>query len=180
LNYNGPRLPPEAETALEAFVRAGHGFVAFHQASYGAFFGMVWRDRKWHMGTDPGWKEFPRMIGASWEPEKIGHARRAEFQVDWQDRDHPVSRGSAASFTANDELYHRLNLDAAAHVLADAMSPPEIGGTGRREPMIWVNRYGQGRVFFTTLGHDAAAWAQPGMATAFTRGVEWTASAGDK
>jgi len=176
LNYNGPRFPAAAEAALEDFVRSGHGLIAVHQASYGEFFGMEYRDRKWHAGAGPGWQEFSRMIGAHWEPEKIGHARRSVFQVDWKDCDHPVAQGLTPSFTANDELYHRLTLERTAHVLADAMSPPEIGGTGNREPMIWTNNYGKGRVFFTTLGHDATAWAQPGMRTAVARGVEWAAS----
>jgi type 1 glutamine amidotransferase len=176
LNYNGPRFPVETEGEIEAFVRSGHGFVAVHQASYGAFFGMEFREKKWHAGGGPGWKEFARMIGATWAPEMIGHARRGAFQVEWKDCDHAVSQGLPAGFAANDELYHRMTLDPAAHVLADAMSSPAAGGTGNREPLIWTNSYGKGRVFFTPLGHDATAWAQPGMRTAFARGVEWAAS----
>jgi uncharacterized protein len=167
LNYNGPRLPAGAEEAIEAFVRSGHGFVSFHQACYGALFGMEFRDRKWRAGIDDGWIAFACMIGATWAPEKIGHARRGVFQVDWKDGRPP--------FTANDELYHRLTLDPRVQVLADALSPAASGGTGNREPLIWTNRYGAGRVFFTTLGHDKTAWAQPGMMDAFVRGVEWAA-----
>jgi len=160
LNYNGPRFPVEAEAAIEAFVRSGHGFAAFHQAAYGAFFGMEFRDRKWRAGPTAGWTAYARMIGATWEPEKIGHARRGKFQVDFKD--------GRPSFTADDELYHRLTLDPGVQVLADAMSAV----TGNREPLIWTNRYGNGRVFFTTLGHDNTAWAQPGLMDALVRGLE--------
>jgi type 1 glutamine amidotransferase len=167
LNYNGPRFPAAAESALETFVRSGHGFVAFHQAAYGEFFGMESRDRKWRAGPTSGWTAFARMIGATWEPDKIGHARRGKFQVDFRDE--------RPCFTADDELYHRLTLDPSVRILADAMSPIESRGTGKREPQIWTNQYGAGRVFFTTLGHDKTAWFQPGMMEAFARGVEWAA-----
>src|SRR5262245_45539871 len=42
LNYNGPRFPSATEGAIEEFVRGGKGLFAFHQASYGAWFGMQW------------------------------------------------------------------------------------------------------------------------------------------
>lgn len=177
LNYNGPRFPQTAEAALEAFVASGKGFAAFHQASYGTFFGMELRGGHWIAGpAGTGWQAFPRMIGAHWAPADIGHARRAVFAVDWTGPEHPVSRGLQRSFVANDELYHKLKLDSSAQVLADAMSRPEIGGTGKREPQIWTNRFGQGRVFFTTLGHDTEAWYQTGLMQALARGLEWAAT----
>lgn len=177
LNYNGPRWPAPAEAALEAFIRSGKGLVAFHLDSYGTFFGMQFHDRKWRSGAaGEGWEAFPQMVGANWAPEKIGHARRSVFEVDWTNTAHPISRGLPSSFMANDELYHKLTLAPGVHVLADALSPAAIGGTGKREPMIWVNEYGKGRVFFTTLGHDSEAWYQAGLVNAFVRGVEWAAT----
>jgi hypothetical protein len=53
-----------------------------------------------------------------------------------------------------------------------------MGGTGEREPLVWTNAYGKGRVFFTTLGHDALAFDQPGMRVLIARGVEWAATGG--
>jgi len=178
LNYNGPRWPAEAETAIEAFVTSGGGLVAFHQSSYGEFFGQVkgpdgrWQERE----TVTGWTEFRKMIGAWWRAEDIGHARRTVFQVDWKDRNHPISRGLPASFVANDELYHKLQLSSQVHVLADGLSPANLGGTGRREPLVWTNRYGKGRVFYTVLGHDTLSWYEPGTANLLARGTEWAAT----
>jgi type 1 glutamine amidotransferase len=176
LNYNGPRFPRAAESALENYVRGGGGLVAFHLCAYGTFFGMEFRGGKWQAGPTPGWAEYARMIGASWAPEKIGHARRWSFTVDWKDTEHPVARGLPKSWVANDELYHRLTLAPTARVLADAFSPADIGGTGNREPMAWTNAYGKGRVFFTTLGHDTMAFYRAGMQHTFARGVEWAAT----
>ncbi len=169
LNYNGPRFPVGVESAIEDYVKNGGGFVAFHQASYGTFFGMQFQEKKWRQGPEgSGWSAYPKMIGATWDTQNIGHARRCEFLVEWKD-------GAHTAFLANDELYHKITLFPGVKVLADAMSPLDKGGTGKREPLIWTNQFGRGRVFFTTLGHDVKAWSQPGMSDAFVRGVEWAA-----
>lgn len=176
VNYNGPRLPRVAEQVLERYVREGGGLVAFHHASYGEWFGMELRGGKWVAGPSKGWEAFAGMVGFSWKPANIGHARRWPFEVRWADPAHPVARAQPEHWMANDELYHRIDLAPTAHVIADAFSPAEIGGTGRREPVAWVNRFGNGRVFFTPLGHDAIAWHQPGMRRIFVDGVEWAAT----
>lgn len=167
VNYNGPRWGEEAEQALEEYVRAGGALLAFHQACYGEFFGMVLENNRWRAGPTRGWTAWSRMIGAHWEPAKIGHAKRTRFRVEWRDGSPP--------FAADDELYHRLTLHEGARVLAGATSPAELGGTGQWEPLAWANEYGRGRVWFTTLGHDARAFEQPGMNEAFTRGLRWAA-----
>ncbi|HET7212265.1 MAG TPA: ThuA domain-containing protein [Terriglobia bacterium] len=48
--------------------------------------------------------------------------------------------------------------------------------TGKDEPMLWTIRYGRGRTFYTTLGHDVKAMDLPGFSTTFVRGVEWAAT----
>jgi len=174
INYNGQRWSAVTESAIEASVRDGKGLLAFHQASYGSFFGHVFKDGKWHIGpAGSGWNEFAKMIGASWQPQNIGHARRGVFTAKWKDFEHPISRGLPVEFIIDDEIYHRIDLAPTARVLADVFSPAELGGTGRHEPVIWTNEYGKGRIFFTTLGHDAQAFYQTGFINALARGAEW-------
>jgi type 1 glutamine amidotransferase len=176
VNYNGSRFPASAEKALEQYVRAGGGLVSFHHASYGTFLGMQLDAKNhWHNGPGKGWIEWSRMIGATWDAEKLGHARRGIFTVDWKQPGHPIAKGLPASWVANDELYHRLTFLPGVEVLADALSPKETGGTGNREPVVWTNQYGKGRVLFTVLGHDAMAFYQPGTINMMARGVEWAA-----
>lgn len=167
VNYHGPRWGETAEQALEDYVRTGGALLAFHQSSYGPFFGMELDSGKWRAGPTAGWTAWNRMIGAHWDPAKIGHARRTRFKVEWTD--------NLPAFEADDELYHRLTLHDTVTVLASALSPADLGGTGQREPLIWTNAYGAGRVWFTTLGHDPKAFHQPGMREAFTRGLHWAA-----
>ncbi len=177
LNYNGPRWGAPAESAIEAFVRGGRGLVSFHGVTYGEFYGMVFNGGwKAPANGDRGWAAYGDLIGATWDPPKVGHAPRHVFQVKWTDRDHPVSRGLDVEFQANDELYHRLDLKPAAHVLATAYDDPAIGGTGREEPIVWTSTFGKGRTLHITLGHDLSALQQTGFLTTFARGVEWAAS----
>ena len=170
LNYNGPRLPRAAEQALESFVEGGGGLFAFHLSAYGPFLGQTVENGKFRT-VDAGWTAWPKMIGATWEPAKIGHAPRGPFEVRWN-ANSVVNKGKA--FLANDELYHRLTMLPGATIQATAVSPAQ-GGSGQQEPIIWTNSYGKGRVFFTTLGHDAMAFHQPGLREALVAGVQWAA-----
>ncbi len=176
LNYMGPRWGPETEQAVEAFVRSGKGMISFHGVTYGPLYGMVFESNHWKAGPDSGWPAYAALIGARWRPGKIGHGKRHVFPVKWVNREHPISRGLEATFEADDELYHRLDLLPGTQVLARAFSDPKTGGTGQDEPMVWTVTYGQGRTVHLTLGHDLKSMAQPGFKLTFLRGAEWAAS----
>lgn len=177
LNYNGPRWGPETERAVEDFIRSGKGMVTFHGVTYGEFFGMQFQERRWILPPGAkGWMAYADMLGCTWKPENIGHSVRHAFSVKWIDREHPISRGLEATFLANDELYHRLDLKPSARVLATAFNDAKMGGTSKEEPIVWVVPFGQGRVLHTTLGHDLSAMYQPGFLATFARGVEWAAT----
>ncbi|NWF83890.1 MAG: ThuA domain-containing protein [Bryobacteraceae bacterium] len=173
INYNGPRLGPAQEKAIEEFVRRGGGLVSFHQGLYGEWFGQRFNaQRRWEETGSRGWAAWEEMIGARWNPELLGHTLRGVFEVKCQS--HPAC--AEASFTANDELYHRFDLKPGTKVVATAFSDTKVQGTGKVEPIAWTNSYGQGRVFFTTLGHDATALYQPGVRRLFARATEWAAT----
>lgn len=177
LNYNGPRWGKEAETAVEEFVRSGKGLISLHGVTYGELYGQEF-NKRWSVSStgDKGWLAYPELIGATWEPAKIGHGARHVFPVKWVNRDHPISRGLDESFPANDELYHRLDLLPNTKVLASAYSAPETGGTGKNEPIVWMAPFGAGRTLHITLGHNLSAMIQPGFLAAFARGTEWAAT----
>ncbi len=61
-------------------------------------------------------------------------------------------------------------------VLATGYSDPANRGTGFDEPMLMALNFGKGRVFHTTLGHDATALSCVGFITTFQRGAEWAAT----
>jgi type 1 glutamine amidotransferase len=173
LDYNGPRWSPTAESAVQNFVRNGKGLVVVHGASY-AFGDMeILGDHHVKTGVhEPPWPAYAAMTGASWsdaEP-KSGHAPRHFFRVNVGDKDW------GPDFTAYDELYHNLRMQAGVRVVATAFDDPKNGGTGKNEPVLWTVPYGKGRVFHTTLGHDVAAMQESGFINTLLKGAEWAAT----
>src|ERR1041384_2846887 len=112
-NYNGEPWPVEVNTAFEAFVKEGGGFLVIHAAN-NAF---------------PGWNEYDQMIGLGWrgakygkrvfydESDKLvtaepgdgpgaGHGAQHEFKVVIRDAEHPITKGMPKEWMhAQDELY---------------------------------------------------------------------------
>ena len=178
-DYNGPRLGPQAEQAIESFVRDGKGIVIVHGADYAFGTLEILGDYQSHTGkTEPPWKAYGEMVGAVWSAEapKTGHGTRHVFPVKVVKRDHPVTRGLPETLLASDELYHSFRMTTPVEVLASAFDAPEYNGTGKEEPLIWVKTWGKGRVFHTALGHDVAAMMESAFLRPFLRGTEWAAT----
>ena len=179
LDYMGPRWGEATGKAVEEFVKSGKGLVVVHGASY-AFTGLeILGDGHQPTGIrQPPWPEYLKMIGGYWteSPTKTGHGQYHSFEVKIRKRDHPITQGMKESFLATDELYHQMKMQPEANVLATAFDDPQMGGTGKDEPILWTVSYGKGRVFQTTLGHDLASMQEPGFMTSFLHGVEWAAT----
>jgi type 1 glutamine amidotransferase len=179
LDYEGPRWGDVTERAVENFVKQGKGLVAVHAANY-AFTGLeVLADNHKPSGLQqPPWLEYLQMVGGWWTEgrPKTAHAPRHCFTVKFIDHEHPITRGLAESFRISDELYHSPQMSPGAHILATAFDDPANGGTGKDEPLMWTVNYGQGRVFYTALGHDVSAQQESGYVCTFARGAEWAAT----
>ncbi len=147
--------------ALVEAVKGGKGLVVYHFAS-SAF---------------PDWDEYERLIGGGWRSQGF-HGPAHVYTVKKTDADHPISRGLPDQFVhATDELYQNSKMVEGNTVLATAYSDPEKPrGTGKDEPVIWVNQYGDGRVFNIALGHDVNAMSDPVFQQWLRRGVEWAAT----
>jgi len=158
-NYNGPRWGDRTEQALLDFVRGGKGLVIVHAAN-NAF---------------ADWPEYDRLIGGAWR-KGAGHGAYHSFKVMIRDKNHPITQGMTDFQHVPDELYHRLTMQPDAHILATAFSATEQRGTGRDEPVAFVLKYGEGRVFHIALGHDLRAMQGAGFVSLVQRGTEWAAS----
>ncbi|HUU30416.1 MAG TPA: ThuA domain-containing protein [archaeon] len=179
VDYCGPRWGLAAEKAVEEFVSSGKGMVVVHGAIYAFGEMQILADHHVRTGiTEPPWPEYAKMAGGKWSDQapESGHGDRHSFKVRYTDREHPIARGLKESFIATDELYHNLRLEPEARVLALAFDAPETRGTGKDEPILWTVSYGQGRVFYTALGHDLVAMSEPGFVVSFVRGCEWAST----
>jgi uncharacterized protein len=147
----------------EAFLKAvrdGKGLVVFHHAS-SAF-------------TNPNWDEFEKAIAGGWRSKGF-HGPKHVFTVKKTDAKHPISEGLPSQFEHKiDELYQNSVMIPESVVLATAFSDPDKPkGTGKDEPVIWVNSYGKGRVYENVLGHDVEAMSDPQFREWMRRGVIW-------
>jgi hypothetical protein len=189
MNYDAPdeRWPEELKSSFEDFVRRGGGVVMVHAAD-NAFPG--WK--AWNqMNGIGGWRGRNESAGPFWyydsgrvvpdaSPGAAGsHGRRDPFLITLRST-HPITRGLPASFMhTGDELYaHLRGPGRDMTVLATAWSDPANAGSGRHEPMLMTLRYGRGRIFHTTLGHDVAAMSSVAFVVTLQRGAEWVVTGG--
>ena len=157
LNYCNWQLPSPSKGALEGltnFVRDGKGLVVIHFSS-GAF---------------PDWPEYVKLIGRVWDKVRT-HDPYGRFRVKVVERQHPIT-SELADFDTTDELYFCLTGKTEVKVLLTARSKV----TGKDEPMGFVLRYGDGRVFHTPLGHDVKGLGCPGFVQLLRRACEWAAT----
>jgi len=186
-NYNGDPWPAATAQAFEAYVRNGGGFVSYHAAdnafpAWPAYQKMIaiggWGNRRVEaFGPRVRWSGGKISLDAA--PGICGHhGARLPFQVTLRDPGHPIVKGLPPVWMhAADELYDSLCGTAAGlTIIATAHSDPANRGTGQDEPMLMTIRYGKGRVFHTTLGHDPAAMRCTGFIVTLQRGAEWAAT----
>ncbi len=179
VDYQGPRWGAATERALTEFVASGKGLVVVHGSSY-AFSGLdILAPGHVKTGrTEPPWPAWAEMVGGTWagNPPASFHAPRHQFTVKFTDASHPIVHGMEGGLQTLDELYHGMHFGTGAHPIATAYDDPNIGGSGKDEPILVTVNYGKGRVFYTALGHEKPGMQEPAFAITFVRGAEWAAT----
>jgi hypothetical protein len=179
--------PEATRKAFEQFVKNGGGFVSVHAAdnsfplwtAYNRMIGLGgWGDRDEKDGPYVYYNDAGELIRDSSKGKGGTHGSRHEFPITVRKADHPITWGLPKQWLTNeDECYAKLRGPAEnMTILATGEDQSKPDAKGRHEPSLMTIRFGKGRVFHTTLGHDIAALEGVSFITTFTRGTEWAAT----
>jgi uncharacterized protein len=145
------------------FVRGGKGFVGIHCSAH----------------TFLEWPEYGQMHGAysrshPWVSERIG--------VRVEEPTHPCVKALGPSFDIVDEIYEfyeepysrkRLRVLASIDTAATDMTKPDIQRTDNDFALVWVQRYGAGRVFYSAFGHYKELYWDPKILQHYLAGIQF-------
>ena len=93
------------------------------------------------------------------------------------DTNFPGLSAVPADFGPVDEWYALRSFSTNLHVLLvqDTASMSRGSYYAPNYPSTWAQRYGQGRVFYTSMGHEKEVWLSPVFQQILTGGLKWTA-----
>jgi type 1 glutamine amidotransferase len=113
------------------------------------------------------WPEFRKILGA-FVP---GHQHFGTFCLETTRADSPILRGVPSRFELTDEPYIVNERDASMDVLVQTCKSLE--GRSGPEPEVWTKKYGTGRIFAMTFGHDVRAQENPTYISLLANGLVW-------
>ena len=155
--YTMSKIEKEECANLTAAVRSGVGLAGFHGGMCDSFRDSV---------------EYQFMTGGQWVAHPGGVI---DYRVNITRPDDAVMAG-LSDFDYRSEQYY-MHVDPSNEVLATTTFSGEHAEwiTGVVMPVAWKRRHGQGRVFYSSLGHVSAEFQVPQMRTIFERGMLWAA-----
>ncbi|MDX2063614.1 MAG: ThuA domain-containing protein [Bacteroidia bacterium] len=153
----GDVLNASEQTAFEAYIRSGGGFVGIHAAS----------------DCEYAWSWYGQLVGRYF----AGHPAIQTATVNTTQPDHPLTDHLAGSESFTDEWYNfGPALTALDTVLQTVDETTYAGGTmGANHPITWYKTYDGGRSFYTALGHTEAQYTDPRFRELILRAVHWAA-----
>src|SRR6266540_372697 len=131
-------LPLPDKQAFIDWIKSGKGFAGMHSAS----------------DTFHGFPPYIEMLGGEFQ------THHAQVRVDCQNHDlqHPATRHLGATFTVFDEIYLQKNFHRVQVHLLLALDAHPNDKTPVFYPISWCKEFGNGRVFYTSLGHREDVW----------------------
>jgi len=154
---NDFRMAPEWENDFLRYVKEGGGVVSIH-AGASSFY---------------AWKEYYQIGIGRWGKE-TKHGEQTKGKVAAFDPVHPITKG-IGNFYIVDEIWEKADIYPGAKVLAVVSATDKKDGHMISEPAVFVNQTGDGRCFYTTLGHNERALLNTGLKTILLRATQWAA-----
>ncbi len=156
-------LTDDQKTDMMSFIKNdGKGFVGIHAA----------------LDTNYKWPEYGEMIGG-WFDQHPWFTFNAPIIV--EDPNFPAVRHFPHEFVKRDEIYQAkswsrdkvnvlLSLDASK---LDYSNNPRIHRQDHDFAVAWSKMYGNGRVFYSTLGHTKESWDDPDIKKMYFEAIKW-------
>jgi type 1 glutamine amidotransferase len=151
------KIEKEEVSNLVAAVQGGVGLAGYHGGMGDAFRDAV---------------DYQFMVGGQW----VAHPGNIiDYRVDVTRSDDPVMAG-IDSFAYHSEQYY-MHTDPSNEVLATTTFNGDHAYwiNGVTMPVVWKRKHGEGRVFYSSLGHVASEFKVPQMNTILRRGMNWAA-----
>ncbi len=161
--YTSGELPMSGaeKAALLDFVRSGGGFLGVHSAT----------------DTFYTWSDYLDLIGGYFN----GHPWHQTVSIEVVDPGDPLVAFLGNSLQVEDEIYQISDFDyRGSHVLLRLdQSSVDLGKPGVHQrfygwPLAWTRSYGQGRVFYSALGHEASVWQDARYQRILTGAILWS------
>ena len=154
---NKLRLSSQWENDFVRYVNEGGGVLSFH-AGASSFY---------------DWEAYHQIGIGRWGKE-TSHGPRTKGYLYRLDQNHPITRGMGDFFTM-DEIWEKTDIYPGSTPIGSLSAKDEKDGHLIDVPAVFVNQTGNGRCFFTTLGHDERALLNSGMQTLLLRAAQWCA-----
>lgn len=155
---DGALLDDVGRASLEAFVRAGGGFVGVHAAA----------------DAEYGWPFYGELLGSRF----LAHGPPVTASLRVEDAAHPATSHLPNPWLRFDEWFDfKENPRATAHVLVnlDETTYPDNPAPMGDHPIAWCKAVGAGRSFYTGLGHHGAAFGDPDVRRHLLGGILYAA-----
>jgi type 1 glutamine amidotransferase len=130
----------------------------------------------WHGGLGDSFRnntEYQFMVGGQWVAHPGGIIN---YNVEIIDHDNYITRG-LKNFQMESEQYY-MHIDPNNKVLVQTKFNGDHASwiEGAIVPVAWTKNYGQGKVFYSSLGHVASDFSVPEALTIMQRGIRWAAN----
>lgn len=167
-----PPMSAEGKEALFEYVRSGKGFIGTHSAS-----DTFHTNNESQKGPDRyenhGEKADPyvRFLGG----EFIKHGAQQEVKNTVENPKFPGFEKVGSDYSFHEEWYSLKDFTPDIHVLSVMDAPAMKGDEYKRPPFpsTWARKEGEGRVWYTAMGHREDIWTNPVFQDILIGGIRW-------
>lgn len=153
-----PILVADAEYFFKDWMpKKGHACIGFHSAT----------------DTFHNYERYSDMIGGTFN----GHPWNSKdvVTISVHDQQHPAMKPFGAEFEFQDEIYQYKNWQPKkVRVLMSLNMAKMATKKPYMVPVSWVKDYGEGRMFYTNLGHNEKTWTDPKFLAHVEGGLRWS------